>query len=130
MHARIPSKKEKHKKEMEVIKQTIENVLDARLEEHGLKRREPVEEAPDLTIPTDTRMLSPEFIRESFNKGTAHLKSRASYIWSLRNSKIEAWSLGEWSKHVKYSSIKTNGLQAATRYHEPHTKPRKRHRHE
>jgi hypothetical protein len=94
-----------------------------------------MEEAPDLTIPTDMTMLSPDFIQDSFNKGTAHLKSRASYIWSLRNSKIEAWSLGEWSKHVKYSSIKKNGttsdkekLPAATRHNEPHTHPRKRRR--
>jgi hypothetical protein len=96
-----------------------------------------MEEAPDLTIPTDMSIITPEFIQESFNKGTAHLKSRASYIWSLTNSNIEAWSLGEWSKHVKFSSIKKNGtandkerLPAPTRYNEPHSNARKRGRYE
>jgi hypothetical protein len=39
-----------------------------------------MEEAPDLTIPAGISVLSPEFIQESFIKGTAYLKSRASYI--------------------------------------------------
>jgi hypothetical protein len=62
--------------------------------------------------------LSPEFIRESFDEGMT-----ASYIWALRKSKIEAWSIGEWSKHVKYLAIMNNGmesdkakLQVVTRY--------------
>jgi hypothetical protein len=58
-----------------------------------------------MAIPVGTSLLSPELIRESFNKGTTYLKSRASYIWALRKSKIEAWSIDEWSKHVKYSTI-------------------------
>jgi len=94
-----------------------------------------MEEAPDLMIPAGMSPLSPEFIQESFDKGTAYLKSRASYIWALRKSKIEAWSIGEWSKHVKYSAIMKNGIEsdkaklpAATRYNEAHRRPRKRRR--
>jgi hypothetical protein len=94
-----------------------------------------MEEAPDLMIPAGMSPLSPEFIQESFDKGTAYLKSRASYIWALRKSKIEAWSIGEWSKHVKYSAIMKNGMEsdkaklpAATRYNEAHRRPRKRRR--
>ena len=69
-------------------------------------------EAPNLTIPVDTSRLSPEFIKESFDKGLAYLKTIASYIWALKNSKIEAWSIGEWSKHVKYSAIMKNGMES------------------
>jgi hypothetical protein len=94
-----------------------------------------MEEAPGLMIPAGMSPLSPEFIQESFDKGTAYLKSRASYIWALRKSKIEAWSIGEWSKHVKYSAIMKNGMEsdkaklpAATRYNEAHRRPRKRRR--
>jgi hypothetical protein len=61
-----------------------------------------MEEAPDLTIPAGISMLSPEFIQESFIKGTAYLKSRASYIWALKKSKVDAWSIGEWCKHIKH----------------------------
>jgi hypothetical protein len=75
---------------------------------------------------------SAEFIRESFDKGTAYLKSRASDIWTLKKSKVEAWSIGEWSKHVKYLAILKNGVEsdkeklpAATRYSETHRRPRK-----
>jgi hypothetical protein len=39
-----------------------------------------MEEAPDLTIPAGISVLSPEFIQESFIKGTAYLKSRASWL--------------------------------------------------
>jgi hypothetical protein len=92
-----------------------------------------MEEAPDLKIPAATNLLSPEFIQESFDKGTAYLKSRASYIWALKTSKIEAWSIGEWCKHVKYSAIMKNGtdgdkarLPVATRYNQAHSRPRKR----
>jgi hypothetical protein len=72
--------------------------------------------------------LSPEFIRESFDKGMT-----ANYIWALRKSKIEDWSIGEWSKHVKYSAIMNNGMESdkaklpvVTRYSEAHRQPRKR----
>ena len=40
------------------------------------------------------------------------MKTIASYIWALKNSKIEAWSIGEWSKHVKYSAIMKNGMES------------------
>ena len=46
-----------------------------------------MEETPDLMIPSGSSPLSPEFIRESFDKGTAYLKSRASYIWTLKKIK-------------------------------------------
>jgi hypothetical protein len=45
-----------------------------------------MEETPDLMIPSGSSPLSPEFIRESFDKGTAYLKSRASYIWTLKKN--------------------------------------------
>jgi hypothetical protein len=92
-------------------------------------------EAPNLTIPVGTSPLDPEFIQESFEKGTAYLKTRASYIWALKKSKIEAWSIGEWSKHVKYSAIMKNGtesdkvrLPVATWHNAAHIRPRKRRR--
>ena len=40
------------------------------------------------------------------------MKTIASYIWALKNSKIEAWSIGEWSKHVKYSAVMKNGTES------------------
>ena len=88
-----------------------------------------MEEAPDLKIPAAAmNLLTPAFIQESFDKGTAHLKSRASYIWALKTSKIKSWSIGEWCKHVKYSAIIKNGtdsdkakLPVVSRYNQAHS---------
>ena len=48
-----------------------------------------MEAAPGVagTIPKDPRNMSDEFVQSSFDKATEYLKSRASYIWSLPNSR-------------------------------------------
>jgi hypothetical protein len=41
----------------------------------------------------------------TFNKATAYLRKRASYIWNRKQSKPEAWAISTWSKQILTSSI-------------------------
>ena len=92
-----------------------------------------MEGAPGLVIPDDASEINSAFLTDSYKRGLEHVKSRASYIWSLQKSNINGWSIGEWCKHIKRSHILKHGndedkahLAAATRHNQPHSHQRKR----
>jgi hypothetical protein len=91
---------------------------------------------PGLVIPSDASQITAEIVSNSYKRGLEHIKSQASYIWSLPKSNISNWSIGEWCKHTKRSHIMKYGtdedkakLAAPTRYNQPHSHPRKRKMH-
>jgi hypothetical protein len=92
-----------------------------------------MESAPGLVIPEDASEINAAFLADSYKRGLEHVKTRASYIWSLQKSNINNWSIGEWCKHIKHSHILKHGsdedkahLPPATRYNQRHSHPRKR----
>ena len=49
----------------------------------------------------------------TFNKATAYLRKRASYIWNRKRSpKPEAWAISTWSKQILRPSIEKKGTDA------------------
>jgi hypothetical protein len=69
-----------------------------------------MEEAPDLDIAITT-VIDADFIHESLEKGKAHLRHRASYVFNKRKANPEVWQVGTWSKHVSHSSIRKSGTE-------------------
>jgi hypothetical protein len=84
--------------------------------------------APGLDLPArrPPTGYTGEDLDAAFTITTAHLKSRASYIWNDRKKRTATWSVSTWAKHLRYSSIEKNGtasdkaaLPEPTRYNTP-----------
>jgi hypothetical protein len=60
----------------------------------------------------DMSVLTIENLMQSFDLGTQHVRSQAEYIWELPNRRIDTWSIAQWSKMIKYSSIVRYGTDS------------------
>jgi hypothetical protein len=60
----------------------------------------------------DISVLTIENLMQSFDLGTQHVRSQAEYIWELPNRRIDTWSIAQWSKMIKYSSIVRYGTDS------------------
>jgi hypothetical protein len=76
-----------------------------------------MESHPDIDL-TD---LSNKNLKQSFALGTEHVRSQAEYIWYLPNQRIDTWTIGQWSKMVKYSNIAKNGTRNDKQKLPPHS---------
>lgn len=100
-----------------------------------------MEEAPQVSIPRDPSSLDAPKIKQLYDGGTQHLKSKVSYIWpdggdenEEHNTRREKWSVATWSSKISRSQVVKHGSQAnqshlaaATRHNELHShRPRKK----
>ena len=44
-----------------------------------------------VQIPNDIESISEEFLESTYKTGTAHVKSRASYIWETQDVIVDAY---------------------------------------
>lgn len=93
---------------------------------------EMMEAADGLDIPTSDSDITTSFIEESFERGTEHVKSRASYIFQDDKKKYSEWMVSVWSLRVKYHSILKFGtdedkskLPQAGKFNKPHNKDKR-----
>jgi hypothetical protein len=67
----------------------------------------------------DVDFNTSSILNQSFDSGTDHVKSRAQYIWNFESRRIDTWTIGQWSKMVKYSNIARNGTEGDKRQLSP-----------
>jgi hypothetical protein len=61
----------------------------------------------------DFSVSTTENLTQSFDIGTQHVRLQAEYIWELPNRRIDTtWTIGQWSKMIKYSSIVRYGTSS------------------
>jgi len=92
--------------------------------------------APSLEIPANASEITAEVSSCLFDIGTAHVRSKAAYIWdNNKYKKRDSWSVSTWSMRVRRASILKNGteedkrqLPEETRFNRPHTGQRKKRR--
>ena len=65
-------------------------------------------ETPDLVIP---EQVSEQFISESFERATQHLKDNFSYIFAKPRDILADYKLGTWSKKIKRSEVMKHGTE-------------------
>lgn len=65
-------------------------------------------ETPGLVIP---EQVSEQFITESFERATEHLKNNFSYIFESPPDVVAGYRLGTWSKKTKYSQVMKHGTE-------------------
>ena len=86
-----------------------------------------MENAPDLTIPSNDEDITPSFIKSSYEIGTEYLKNEiCGYIW--RNFKKHLnWSVATWSRWTQAGNIKKYGNEKETSNLPPDNHRNKRH---
>ena len=68
-----------------------------------------LEQAPDLNLSEDTRVMSDADVESAFNVCIEFLRLRASYCWNLRGKGPMSWSISTWANRVKRSAILKHG---------------------
>ena len=71
-----------------------------------------MEDTPNINIPNNPEEITATVIDRTFEEATEHMKRNLSYIWNLKNSTIQNWSICTWSKYVSHGYVEKQGTES------------------